>query len=54
MPVFLAVIDEEQSAEWLSQFRLDYGPDLPKLKKARTEVMKVCVLLHICLYMLLL
>ena len=43
MSFLVAAVEEQQSAEWLIRFQKDYSPDLPKLKKARTEVMKVCV-----------
>lgn len=40
----LAVTSQQQQpATWMKQFRIDYSCDMPKLKKARTEVMKVCV-----------
>ena len=40
---------QQQAATWMKQFRRDYSCDMPKLKKARTEVMKVCVS---CMYQL--
>ena len=40
----LAVTSQQQQpATWMKQFRIDYSCDMPKLKKARTEVMKVRV-----------
>jgi len=38
----LAVTSQQQQpATWMNQFRIDYSCDMPKLQKARTEVMKV-------------
>ncbi len=34
---------QQQPATWMKQFWKDYSCDMPKLKKARTEVMKVCI-----------
>ncbi|KAL0043090.1 hypothetical protein WJX79_009069 [Trebouxia sp. C0005] len=34
------ISQQQQPATWMKQFRIDYSCDMPKLKKARTEVMK--------------
>lgn len=38
----LTVARKQTPYDLLDQFQADYGHDLPKLRKAKTEVMKVC------------